>query len=131
MKRNVTIHDVAQAAGVSGGTVHNALYGKKGVSDAVRKNILRISEELGYKPNMVASALKRKPRKIIVSFPSQREITDTILPISGRDTEGFRRSFYPTTLRPLRFPTMIPGKRALLRGLCRYCANLTTRLTEL
>ncbi len=72
MKRNVTIHDVAQAAGVSGGTVHNALYGKKGVSDAVRKNILRISDELGYKPNMVASALKRKPRKIIVSFPEPK-----------------------------------------------------------
>ena len=45
-KKDVTIHDVAAAAGVSTGTVHRALYGKSGVSAAVRQEILRLSEEM-------------------------------------------------------------------------------------
>ncbi len=43
-----TLKDIAAAAGVSLGTVSNALGQRKGVSDTVRKNVLRIAQELGY-----------------------------------------------------------------------------------
>ena len=104
MKRNVTIHDVAQAAGVSGGTVHNALYGKKGVSDAVRKNILRISEELGYKPNMVASALKRKPRKIIVSFPEPKGDNRYYFTYLWKGYRGFQEELLSYNIEAIEVP---------------------------
>ncbi|MCI8659312.1 MAG: LacI family transcriptional regulator [Lachnospiraceae bacterium] len=69
MGKRITIHDVALAAQVSNGTVHRALNGKKGVSDAVRKKIIRIAREMGYEPNIVASSLKKKPLRIVVAFP--------------------------------------------------------------
>ena len=69
MKQKVTIKDVALAAGVSNGTVHNALNGKAGVSEVVRNNVQRIADELGYQPNVIASALRRKRLRIVAAFP--------------------------------------------------------------
>lgn len=42
------LKDIAEALGISVVTVSNALSGKKGVSDAVRQEILEKAEELGY-----------------------------------------------------------------------------------
>ena len=70
MKR-ATIRDVAEAAGVSISTVHQALNGKSGVSQATRERICRLAEEMGYQPNALASGLKRKPRVIAVMLPSE------------------------------------------------------------
>lgn len=52
-----TIIDVARRAGVSPGTVSNALSGKRPVSAATRERIYRAIEELGYKPNRLARSL--------------------------------------------------------------------------
>lgn len=68
--QRVTIKDIAQITKMSPGTVHRALYGKKGVSDEVRQNILKVAKELGYTPNYVASSLKRKTLNIVVLLPS-------------------------------------------------------------
>lgn len=65
----VTIKDIAKKTQMSQGTVHRALNGKKGVSDKVRDEILQVATDLGYKPNYVASSLKRKPLNIVVSLP--------------------------------------------------------------
>ncbi len=43
-----TMRDIGQAAGVSAVTVSKALAGKPGMSSAVRDNILKIAEEMGY-----------------------------------------------------------------------------------
>lgn len=56
MKRP-TIADVAQRAGVSKGAVSYALNGQPGVSEATRRRILAIAEEIGFKPNSAARAL--------------------------------------------------------------------------
>ena len=53
----VTIIDVARAAEVSAGTVSNALTGKRPVAAATRQRILRVIEELGYRPNLLARGL--------------------------------------------------------------------------
>ena len=52
-----TIQDVARLAGVSIGTVSNALTGKRPVADATRQRILAAMDELGYQPNLMARGL--------------------------------------------------------------------------
>ena len=72
MKR-VTIHDVAAAAGVSISTVHQALNGKSGVSEATRERISAIAAEMGYQPNAIASSLKRKTRHVVAFLPGESD----------------------------------------------------------
>jgi LacI family transcriptional regulator len=52
-----TISDVAKRAGVSTGTVSNALTGKRPVAEATRKRIFTVMDELGYQPNLLARGL--------------------------------------------------------------------------
>lgn len=52
-----TILDVAQHAGVSTGTVSNALTGKRPVAESTRQRILKAMDELGYQPNLLARGL--------------------------------------------------------------------------
>jgi LacI family transcriptional regulator len=52
-----TIQDVARRAGVSTGTVSNALTGKRPVAESTRQRILAAMEELGYQPNLLARGL--------------------------------------------------------------------------
>lgn len=56
----VTIRQVAEAANVSRGTVDRALNHRPGVNAQVAERILKIAEELGYKPNMAARTLANK-----------------------------------------------------------------------
>lgn len=50
---------VAERAGVSLMTVSRALNGAEGVSEATKKRIREIAEEIGYQPNISAQALRR------------------------------------------------------------------------
>ncbi len=52
-----TIHDVARLANVSPSAVSIVLNNRPGVSDATRKSILEIIEQLGYAPNPNSSRL--------------------------------------------------------------------------
>lgn len=68
--RNITINDVAQAAGVSKGTVDRVLHNRGEVSAKSRKRVLEVIEELGFKPNVYASMLaSRKVCRIACLFP--------------------------------------------------------------
>jgi DNA-binding LacI/PurR family transcriptional regulator len=49
--------DIARRAGVSKGAVSYALNGQPGVSEATRRRILAIAEEIGFNPNSAARAL--------------------------------------------------------------------------
>lgn len=60
-----TIKDVAEKANVSIATVSRALNNHPKVSAATREYILKISEELNYKPNLTARGLAKKETKII------------------------------------------------------------------
>ncbi|KUP95317.1 LacI family DNA-binding transcriptional regulator [Thermobifida cellulosilytica] len=55
--RRPTIVDIAKAAGVSKGAVSYALNGRPGVSDATRRRILDIAEQLGWAPSSAARSL--------------------------------------------------------------------------
>ena len=69
MKKDVTIHDVAAAAGVSAGTVHRALYGKPGVSAALRQEILHLADEMNYQPGPTPAMRSRRTHRIVVALP--------------------------------------------------------------
>lgn len=69
MKRKCTIRDIANLAHVSVSTVHKAIYGKPGVSDRVRQDILRIAAENDYSVNQAASCLKRGQLNVVVALP--------------------------------------------------------------
>jgi len=67
------IHDIARLANVSIGTVDRALHNRKGISENTRQRVLKISEALGYRPNLAARALSagRSPIRIGVSIPRE------------------------------------------------------------
>lgn len=69
MARRPTIKDIARQLGVSTGTVHLALSGKKGVSEETRARVQRTALELGYQPNQAAAGLRRKDARIAVLLP--------------------------------------------------------------
>ena len=69
MGNRVTMKDIAEEASVSTGTVHRAIYGKKGVTEEVRQQILEICAKRGYRANTAASALKRGTTRIVAAFP--------------------------------------------------------------
>lgn len=68
--RAVTMKDIAARLGVSVNTVHKAVAGKPGVSDATRARILAYAAECGYRRNMEASALRRKNIVISACLPA-------------------------------------------------------------
>ena len=51
MKNGVKMLDIAEKLGVSVVTVSNALAGRDGVSDSMRRKICEVAEKMGYKPS--------------------------------------------------------------------------------
>lgn len=61
----VTLADVARQAGVSIATVSYALNGREGVGEATRAHVLAVAEELGFRPNRIASALRTGDSRVL------------------------------------------------------------------
>ena len=72
MKR-AGIHQIAEMAGVSIGTVDRALHGRAGISVKTRKRVLRIAKQLSYKPHPAARVLSvgRSNLRIGVCIPEE------------------------------------------------------------
>jgi DNA-binding LacI/PurR family transcriptional regulator len=96
--KRFTIADIAQRAGVSKGAVSYALNGQPGVSEATRRRIIAIAEEIGWSPNSAARALSggaanavglalRRPARILGLEPFYMEL------ISGVEAELSARSY--------------------------------------
>ena len=67
------IRDIAKALGTSIGTVDRALHGRSGVSTRTKARVLRMAEQLGYKPNIAARSLKLN-RSLRIAAVLPREI---------------------------------------------------------
>lgn len=66
MDKNVTLFDLADALGISTGTVHRALHDHPGVSASTKARVLKMAQTLGYRPNLAARFLSSK-RNLSVS----------------------------------------------------------------
>jgi LacI family repressor for deo operon, udp, cdd, tsx, nupC, and nupG len=64
-KRNTTIRDVAQAAGVSIGTVSRALKGQPGLSESTRAGVIQVAQKLGYNYDKLR---EKRPRRILFLY---------------------------------------------------------------
>ena len=53
----VTIKSIAEAVGVSRGTVDRALNNRSGINHEIAEKIKKTAEEMGYRPNLAAKAL--------------------------------------------------------------------------
>jgi LacI family transcriptional regulator len=60
MKKNVTLLDIAEALGISTGTVHRALHDHRGVNAMTKTRVRQMAKSLGYRPNLAARFLSSK-----------------------------------------------------------------------
>ena len=61
----VTLADVARRAGVSIATVSFVMNGREGVADRTRAHVLGIAEEVGFRPNRLASGLRTGHSRVL------------------------------------------------------------------
>lgn len=64
--RPVGIKDIAKALGISIGTVDRAIHSRGGINAITKERVLKMAQNLGYKPNLAARYLKA-PRQVRVS----------------------------------------------------------------
>jgi LacI family transcriptional regulator len=89
-----TIKQIAKKANVSIATVSRALNNDSKVTDETREKIMRISNELNYKPNLIARSFAKKTSNIIgLILPgiSDEFFTDII---RGVDEITYKNGFY-------------------------------------
>jgi Transcriptional regulators len=87
-EKTITISDVAKAANVSLGTVSRVLNNRDGkikISEKTKNKVLKTAEELGYRPNPFASALRARKTGIIGAVI--RDIDDPFLRKIIRDVQ--------------------------------------------
>lgn len=103
MKKKITIRDIAKAANVSVTTVSFVLNNKgekKGISQEVIKKVFKVSEEMKFKLNMIASSLRTgKTRSIglIVEDISNQFFSDLARVIEREAIDLNYRVFYCST----------------------------------
>ena len=74
-----TITDLARLAGVSPGTVSRALAGKSLVNARTREKIVDLAREHGFRPNQMASGLRRQKTGVIgVAIPLGHDVRQQI-----------------------------------------------------
>ncbi len=88
MKKDVSpktgIKDIAKHANVSIGTVDRVLHNRGEVSETTRERVLKIIEELGYTPNLLAKSLASKIKyTIAVLIPDSGSNTYWEKPLEG------------------------------------------------
>jgi len=74
MNKSATLFDIADALGVSTGTVHRALHDHPGVSAVTKARVLETAKRLGYRPNLAARYLSSR-RRLRVSVNTLRGTT--------------------------------------------------------
>ncbi len=64
--QKIKIKDIAEKAGVSAGTIDRVLHNRGNVSEATKKKVQKVLEQINYRPNHYASALAS--RKTFIFF---------------------------------------------------------------
>src|SRR3954452_21224073 len=98
----MNIGEIARRAGVSRSTVSYVLSGKRTVSDGTRRRILAVIEELDYRPNAAARALKEGRTRTLglVIPPASLRLTDMQLGFVASVVEAAARADLDVLLSP-------------------------------
>jgi LacI family transcriptional regulator len=88
-----TVKDVASKADVSPGTVSNVLTGKRPVAPTTRERVLRVIEELGYQPNILARSLINRRSETIAVVASGLEYFGPSQAVTGIEREADRNGY--------------------------------------
>jgi DNA-binding LacI/PurR family transcriptional regulator len=114
----VTLHDVAQRAGVSIKTVSNVVNGYAHVSPATRTKVEQVVAELGYRPNLAARNMRGGRSGVIalavpeLGVPYFAELAQSV--IKAADREGFIVLIDQTEERADRERLVLQGIRSQL-----------------
>jgi LacI family transcriptional regulator len=87
------LKDVAQLAGVSPATVSRVLSGAPSVTQAYRDRVLRAASELDYRPNRLASNLRRQKTETIGVVVSDIENPHFTEMVRSVESAAFQRGF--------------------------------------
>jgi DNA-binding LacI/PurR family transcriptional regulator len=93
MAKQITLHDVAAAVGVSAQTVSRVVNNKADVAEATRARVWRVVRQLGYKPNSVARSLvsQRTHTIGVLSLPATDHFLAGVL--TGLEQEARARGY--------------------------------------
>jgi LacI family transcriptional regulator len=89
----ITMHQIAQTAGVSLGTVSNVINGNSTVKEELRLRVLRATQSLGYMPNQLSRGLRLNKTSIIgMIIP---DITNPFFPsvVRGVEDVAYQHSY--------------------------------------
>ena len=91
---SVTVEDIAKACNVSRGTVDRALNNKPRISAETKEKIIRVSKEMGYRPDLLARSLvKGRTMSIgVVVFDIKNRFFAQLL--NSIETEARRRNYF-------------------------------------
>lgn len=98
----MNIGEIAKRAGVSRSTVSYALTGKRPVSEETKRRIQAVIDELGYRPNAAARALKEGRTRTIglVIPPASQRLTDMQLGFVASVVDAAARADLDVLLSP-------------------------------
>ncbi|TDC79383.1 LacI family transcriptional regulator [Micromonospora sp. KC606] len=98
----MNIGEIARRAGVSRSTVSYALSGKRAVSDETRRRVQAVIDELDYRPNAAARALKEGRTRTLglVIPPASLRLTDMQLDFVASVVEAAARADLDVLLSP-------------------------------
>src|SRR3981081_319897 len=85
--RTAGIKDIAKALGISIGPVDRVLHERTGVSLKTKARVQQMAEQLGYKPNLAAQAL-RLNRRIEIAVVLPRQISHFFDPVRAAIPPG-------------------------------------------
>ncbi|HST85843.1 MAG TPA: LacI family DNA-binding transcriptional regulator [Kineosporiaceae bacterium] len=115
----MNIGEIARRAGVSRSTVSYALSGKRPVTEETKQRIQAVIDELGYRPNAAAQALKEGRTRTLglVIPPASQRLTDMQLGFVASVVEAAARADLDVLLSPSggdhdrSFERVISGRR--------------------
>lgn len=118
----VTLADVARRAGVSIATVSYVMNGREGVGEKTRAHVLEIAEEVGFRPNRLASGLRTGQTRVLGLVLA--DITNPFYPeIAGGVIAAAAQAGYEVFLSHSRVGDELEGEE--VRALCDHqCAAL-------
>src|SRR6202044_981368 len=91
--RRATIGDVAVASGVGIGTVSRVINGAKNVRETTRAKVLKVIDELGYRPSHLAASLSRGTQRTVAIVVPQLTRASAVMRLAGAlavlDEQGY------------------------------------------